>query len=392
MCSPILYILFYTENRFLSTLILKVDLTKTHICVIIFRKKGDGAMFGTTAHELKKLLNNRKYALGFLAFVTVTVIAATTLLSIKTVTVNDGGNIYTVKSFSNNVEGFIKSQKIKIGEFDVVSPSYSKALSRNQDITIERAFGVTLNIGTESANVYTVSRTVRDVLALNGTELSDADIVNPALDSVVTEGTVITVTKVTSDMIYEEAEIPFETVSVANSRMSRGEKQVKTEGVNGVKKLAYSVVYHDGIEQSRELVGEQIITDPVTKVVEYGTKYVQVSRGGARTLVENPGESLNYSSSVVYTATAYSGEGCGSNVTASGMPAVKGVVAVDRRYIPFGTKMYIESLDGTPDYGYAVAGDTGGAIKGNIIDLCMNSHREALNYGRRRVRIYFLNE
>ena len=55
-------------------------------------------MFGTTAHELKKLLINRKYALGFLAFVTVTVIAASTLLSIKTVTVNDGGNIYTVKS------------------------------------------------------------------------------------------------------------------------------------------------------------------------------------------------------------------------------------------------------------------------------------------------------
>lgn len=349
-------------------------------------------MFDTAAYELKKLLINRKYALVFLAFITVTVIAASTFLSIKTVTVNDGGNIYTVKSFSNNVEGFIKSQNIKIGEFDVVSPSYSKVLGKNQEISIERAFGVTLNIGSESSEVYTVSRTVKDVLALNGTELSDADIVNPSLDSVVTAGTVITVTKVTSDMIYEEVAIPFETVSVANNRMQRGEKKVKTEGVNGIKKLAYNVVYHDGIEQLRELAGEQVVTEPVTKVIEYGTKYAQVSRGGTRTLVENPGESLNYSSSAVYTATAYSGEGCGSNVTASGRPAVKGVVAVDKRYIPFGTKLYIESLDGTPDYGYAVAGDTGGAIKGNIIDLCMNSHREAVNYGRRRVRIYFLNE
>lgn len=349
-------------------------------------------MLAAAAYELKKLLINRKHALVFLAFVTITVIAASTFLSIKTVTVNDGGKIYTVKSFSNNVEGFIKSQNIEIGEFDVVSPAYSKALGRNQNITVERAFGITLNIGTDSSTVYTVAKTVNDVLNSNGIELSESDLVTPSLDSVVSADTVITVTKVTSDMVYEDLEIPFETVSVANSRMQRGEKSVKTEGVNGMKRLAYNVVYHDGVEQSRELAGEQIITEPVTKVIEYGTKYTQVSRGGTRTLVDNPGESLNYSNSAVYTATAYSAEGCGSSVTASGRPAVKGVVAVDKRYIPFGTRLYIESLDGTPDYGYAVAGDTGGAIKGNIIDLCMNSHTEALNYGRRRVRIYFLSE
>jgi 3D (Asp-Asp-Asp) domain-containing protein len=62
----------------------------------------------------------------------------------------------------------------------------------------------------------------------------------------------------------------------------------------------------------------------------------------------------------------------------------KGVVAVDPRFIPLGTRLYIEN------YGYAIAGDTGGAIKGNRIDLAFNSHHEAEAIGRRNVRVMIL--
>jgi 3D (Asp-Asp-Asp) domain-containing protein len=66
------------------------------------------------------------------------------------------------------------------------------------------------------------------------------------------------------------------------------------------------------------------------------------------------------------------------------MKAGKGVVAVDTRVIPFGTRMYI------PGYGFAVAADRGSAIKGNRIDLCYNTYAEAKRFGARPVDVYIL--
>ena len=76
-------------------------------------------------------------------------------------------------------------------------------------------------------------------------------------------------------------------------------------------------------------------------------------------------------------STAYSGGG----ITASGKRVKVGMIAVDPRVIKLGTKVYV------PNYGYARAEDTGGAIKGNIIDLYMSSNSQAIQWGRRTVTI-----
>ena len=65
---------------------------------------------------------------------------------------------------------------------------------------------------------------------------------------------------------------------------------------------------------------------------------------------------------------------------------VRGIVAVDPHVIPYYTKMYV------PGYGVAMAGDTGGAIVGNRIDLFMDSYEEAINWGRRDVEVYILED
>ncbi|WP_286977476.1 3D domain-containing protein, partial [Candidatus Aquicultor secundus] len=70
---------------------------------------------------------------------------------------------------------------------------------------------------------------------------------------------------------------------------------------------------------------------------------------------------------------------------ANGMKARKGVVAVDPRVIPLGTRLYIEG------YGEAIAADTGGAIKGNRIDLCYNTPGECFDFGRRSVKVSILD-
>ena len=114
----------------------------------------------------------------------------------------------------------------------------------------------------------------------------------------------------------------------------------------------------------------------------------------------NSGKNFSYSNVLTCSATAYdlSYESCGKRpgdpnygITASGMKAQYGVVAVDPSVIPLGTKLYIESTDGSWAYGYCVAGDTGGGINGNRVDLFFNSRSEALQFGRRQVRVYILS-
>ncbi len=89
-------------------------------------------------------------------------------------------------------------------------------------------------------------------------------------------------------------------------------------------------------------------------------------------------------------ATAYYAFGKGGNdingngITAIGLRARKGIIAVDPRVIPLGTKLYV------PGYGEALAGDTGGWIKGSRIDLCFESLEECFRYGRRRIKIYLV--
>ncbi len=77
-------------------------------------------------------------------------------------------------------------------------------------------------------------------------------------------------------------------------------------------------------------------------------------------------------------------------ITASGTKARPGVVAVDPRVIPLGTRLYVQSLDGTKDYGFAIAEDKGGAIKGNKIDLFFETANEVRRFGRRKVKVYIL--
>ena len=109
--------------------------------------------------------------------------------------------------------------------------------------------------------------------------------------------------------------------------------------------------------------------------------------------VESNFDELNQDSDFQHTgrflimrATAYSPEEPGlSDTTASGLKAQYGVVAVDPSVIPLGTRLFIDG------YGHAIAADTGGAIKGNRIDLCFNTLEEVTAYGCRTVRVEILD-
>ena len=165
---------------------------------------------------------------------------------------------------------------------------------------------------------------------------------------------------------------------------------VVQEGSDGMKDSVYQETYIDGVLVSKNFEEEFVYIVPVDEIIEVGTREYQVatSRGGFR-----------YDTEFDMVATAYdlSYESTGKypgdpeyGITASGTLAQPGTVAVDPSVIPLGTKLYIASTDGSPDYGYATALDTGGAIKGYRVDLFMEDGTDALNFGIRQVKVYVL--
>ena len=106
---------------------------------------------------------------------------------------------------------------------------------------------------------------------------------------------------------------------------------------------------------------------------------------GHNTELSHDGVPNKYSRVLTMQASAYSAQDPGNgNYTATGSRLKKGIVSVDPRLIPLGTRLYVEG------YGYAVADDVGGAIKGHRIDLAYDSRSEALQFGRQTVKVYVL--
>jgi len=128
------------------------------------------------------------------------------------------------------------------------------------------------------------------------------------------------------------------------------------------------------------LMSSEVVREPVARTEKIGSACRYTSRGEFRTRKV-----------LKMQASAYDPgpRSCGkyaSGRTACGMKAGYGVVAVDPKVIPLRTELYIEG------YGFAIAGDTGGAIKGNRIDLGYDTYREAIKFGRKTVIVHVLQE
>lgn len=175
--------------------------------------------------------------------------------------------------------------------------------------------------------------------------------------------------------------------------MDEGTERIFQPGQEGVLQKVYKVVTEDGAEVAKQLVRETILQNPVNMIVEYGTVLNHIT---------SRGEVVRYTKVMDMRATAYTaslkdtGKAPGHplfGITATGMKARKGVIAVDPKVIPLHTKMYVEILDGkTPDYGFCIAGDVGSAIKGDKIDLYYDSQEYVDRFGIKKVRVYILDE
>ena len=176
----------------------------------------------------------------------------------------------------------------------------------------------------------------------------------------------LSLTSITEKTVAETKEIPFKTIERANPNMAMGTKKVVQEGQNGVSSIISKEIYHGNELIETKFVEEKVATPVQDKIVEYGT--TGMINGYA------------YTKQISAKVTAYTPFDAGCNgITSTGTTAKKGVIAVDPRVIPLGTKVYI------PGYGVAVAAD-----KGNRIDVCFATKAEAYGWGVRNVPVYIL--
>ena len=176
-------------------------------------------------------------------------------------------------------------------------------------------------------------------------------------------------------------DIPFGTQEIGVDTIPRGTREVVSEGIPGKIKRTYLVKYVNGVLADEALYTEFPVSNPVDEVVNVGI-------GGIVTAKDGTVYSYNYRRQMEATAYTYLPPYTGM-ITATGETLRKGIVAVDPREIPMHTKMFITS--DSWEYGLGVAEDTGGKIKGNIIDLAYMSYNECIQFGRRQMQVYFID-
>lgn len=284
---------------------------------------------------------------------------------------------YTTKT--RTVEEFLEENGIIVYEDDRIDKSMLYYTEDGDTITIDRAPTVVINVNGVPRMVRTNAQTVGEVLEEMDDKIGeDYKLEGVTEDDKVTDNSVIVVHLPKEIITSRQIDVAYETEYIEEPSMLVGQEKVVQEGVNGKSIITLKETYIDDEVVSSEEMNSEVITEPVKAIVKKGTSY------GNNDSIDV--SSLSYSKKMTVQATGYTPYDPGCNgITASGTKAEKGVIAVDPKVIPMGSKVYI------PGYGIAIAEDTGGAIKGNKIDLCYEKTKEAFAWGRRTVDIYILD-
>jgi len=273
----------------------------------------------------------------------------------------------------------LESANIKLSPGDLVNFPLTQTVQDGMNIVIERAEPVFVYCEGAVSSVLTAEKNVAKILELARIGLGPDDKVIPDLDATIPENRCIRVVRVTFNEVTVDEKVAFGTERREDRSLEAGLSRIYKEGVPGIVRVTYIVKYEDGREVSREEKAREEIKAPSSRIVLVGARH-EISRGG---------ESIRFERALEVTATAYCPDArcCGpyaDGLTYTGIPAKKGVIAVDPRVIPLGTRVYVDG------YGYAIAADVGGAIKGNKIDVCFDTYQEAITWGVKKVKVYIL--
>ena len=262
----------------------------------------------------------------------------------------------------------------------------------------EAPCNVTIKYHGTTMRTVSTGETVAQLLHRLGLEVSGEDVVSHGMDDPVRHGMVLQIDRVVTAEESYTAVMPHEVTRCLDPTLPAGVEQVLTEGFDGELLCRAEVTYRNGLETNRTLLSRRVTRQPVEEVVAVGTgDALPATDPGAAPVITDgyitlpTGEVLTYTGTATVRATAYTHTDAGCDlITSTGTTVRWGTVAVDPRYIPYGTRMFIMASNGSYIYGIAVAEDCGGDIKGDRMDLYMPTYEQCIEFGRRVCTLYFL--
>ena len=300
--------------------------------MIFMNKKDSGAI------SIMKIIG---VSLIFVLIFGVSVMA--TEIDMKSVEITmSNGYTMTVVTTKTNVAEILEDNNIFLEEDERVTPSLESEITENNRIVIT-------NKSEQEVQIARISE--------SGIETSLAEILK-------------SYSPIIEKIVVEQEAIPYETITKDASQGATDKKnKVIQSGEDGIKETTYKVKYQNDVEIEKIKLSEQIIKQPVDKIVQI-QKNITTSRSGST--IEKTGETK------IFKVTAYCAcsKCCGkrTGITASGTRATAGRTVAASSQFSFGTKLLINGNVYTVE-------DRGGAIKGNKIDVYMDSHSQALAWG-----------
>ncbi len=284
----------------------------------------------------------------------ISVMAVSTDLKDITIVLQNGYEMTTVTSKSK-VSDILSENNIILNEDQKTIP----------DLESEIASGDTIKITDKSYNEVQIAK-----ISEEGIETS--------LDQLLEN-----YAPITEKIVVEQVVIPYETITKNTTGTSTDTtNKVVQEGKDGLKEVTYKVKYQNDVEIEKSVISEVVVQEPVDKIVQVQKKVTSRSSTLPRT------SSTSTTGGTVYKITAYCpcAKCCGktNGRTASGTTATAGRTVAASSKFAFGTKLNIGG------HVYTVE-DRGGAINGNKIDIFVNTHAEALQWGVRYLSVSVVN-
>lgn len=281
----------------------------------------------------------------------------------KVVTVYDGLD----KKIVNTAAGSFKQILADLG---LSLNSYDKYWTSSEDVkdgaimVVERAVPVTIVTAKKSRIIYTTKQTVQGVVNEAGFDWRKMMPIEDGMMKV-SQGMQIHVVPYTAKMVNRTESMPVHYRKWYDSSLKPGQEVVVEEGIPGKRQVEIEEFVSDG-KIIKTIEADVKVLDPgIPGIMKTGD--MEGTEGIVR---------------IMHASAYHPSDGNGYGITATGTRAGHGTIAVDPRVIPLGTKVYI------PNYGHAVAADTGGAIIGDRIDLCMETFEECYSFGRQSVEVF----
>ena len=291
-------------------------------------------------------------------------------------------------SAADTVDGLLGELGMTVREGDLVRPGLGAPLSAGLTVRLAKARTITVRLDGKDQSLYTQATTVGDVLRLLGVDPGPDEILTPSRETIIASGmtVVIGLTKSVIEDVSEPISPP--TVYDTDPDLASGSVRV-VQGTPGVRVTKWLVTYKNGVEVERTVAaGGGVVEQPSP------TRHIMGTKAGSpsRPTLSAAGYDGVYKQKLTVRTTWYNASGGGKSRddpgygrTATGAMVDYGICAVDPSIIPLGTRFYV------PNYGMCVAADTGGAIKGMVVDLGFPESAGDTGWGNPVVEIYIID-